>query len=529
MNASASAASSLHTSTRRGFAVKHDWLAAFRAEPPAERAVRRVHARDLADGGALVAAREPVLVDGCTEGWPAAARWATADALCAAHGALRFELAAGVEMSLAEYAAYASGAAADFPYYLFERRFRGERGALLADYALPGLFADDLLGLVPGSSMRFFIAGGARTGTCLHVDPLLTSAWNACLCGAKRWVLLPPGTPLAAGLAPAVATPCAWFTDAYPRLVEAAERGELRLLECVQRPGEIVFVPSGWWHGVLNLEWSVAVTHNFLHAAALPALWPQLKAQYPPFAMVLAECLGHSRPRALAELRRATPPAACPRAGAPPLPVRLPLAVLKGWLAERPRADELRALGAAGVRRLSLFHERLDAVARCLAGCGGRLQLTARPGAPGGDAMLPAALRESLEAHDIALHSPPVVLTPASECGEDACVGVRMDHGPAAEADLRRARAALAAWAAELERACGEGRRALSAAPTLACERELSAAAAVGESPRGCGCSGDCDSDDDNATALRRLKLRVAGDATSRDAGCHEELGALVR
>ena len=66
---------------------------------------------------------------------------------------------------------------------------------------------------------------------------------------------------------------CHWLYQRYHALPDASLRGGL---DFVQRPGETVYVPSGWRHAVVNLELSVAVTHNFVNAhnvhAALAAL-----------------------------------------------------------------------------------------------------------------------------------------------------------------------------------------------------------------------------------------------------------------
>lgn len=101
------------------------------------------------------------------------------------------------------------------------------------------------------------------------MDPNCTHAWNALVQGHKKWVMYPPATR-PPGVSPSpdggeVAQPISlmeWFLNFY----EYAQR-ECPPVEFVAKPGDVVFVPSGWWHCVLNLDHTVAVTQNYLAAS----------------------------------------------------------------------------------------------------------------------------------------------------------------------------------------------------------------------------------------------------------------------
>lgn len=113
----------------------------------------------------------------------------------------------------------------------------------------------------------------------MHIDPVETSAWNLMVEGRKRWVLLPPSARHIPGLewreedgAMVAMGAALWFRTAAK---EKKMRGALRLrgaVEVVQGPGELLFVPNGWWHTVINLETTVAYTENYVSMENLDAV-----------------------------------------------------------------------------------------------------------------------------------------------------------------------------------------------------------------------------------------------------------------
>jgi hypothetical protein len=138
---------------------------------------------------------------------------------------------------------------------------------------------------------RWLIIGPKKSGSVFHKDPNGTSAWNACIRGKKKWILFPPHMP-PPGVFPskdggAVETPVSvmeWFFNFYKRAqslmhqsgqergAKNEEEGGKRMMpmEGVVNEGELIYVPRGWWHCVLNLEDSIAITHNFCSARGLP-------------------------------------------------------------------------------------------------------------------------------------------------------------------------------------------------------------------------------------------------------------------
>jgi hypothetical protein len=111
----------------------------------------------------------------------------------------------------------------------------------------------------------------------------LTDGLTDGLPGCCRWVLFEPTIPkevVQPEDLPEDLNPFAWFGMVLPRLVQ---QGVPRI-ELIQEPGETIFVPGGWWHAVLNLTDTVAVTQNFCSSANFPAVWSDVSEKRPGLA-----------------------------------------------------------------------------------------------------------------------------------------------------------------------------------------------------------------------------------------------------
>ena len=237
---------------------------------------------------------KPCMITGLANEWVAKEKWSTKEEFCRHHGDVLFKLTEmcpgngmgkplPLRQTFNEYLSYAQDNDVDSPWYCFGDDFLEDRQALLKDVQLPSLFEDDMYTLKPSFRhyfpvYRYMVVGGKRTGAKVHVDPKYTSAFNTLLSGRKRWVLFPPSTPEEVlqiskdGEAAAV-----WWIDILPKLRLLSQSGELSLFECIQQPGDTIWVPSGWWHAVLNIDHAtIAYTQNSLPQYQLPQLWDRI-------------------------------------------------------------------------------------------------------------------------------------------------------------------------------------------------------------------------------------------------------------
>jgi hypothetical protein len=150
------------------------------------------------------------------------------------------------------------------PLYMFDKTILAAEAS-----ATGGALHDVVLNFIPDwvmggvgmagrhYSASFLTMGAAESGVQFHRH---NEGWNLLLAGAKRWFLFPPDR-MPTPHYPASYIPIRdWVDDHYPGLPQLGPSGATSgLAECVQRRGELLYVPEGWYHATVNLADTVAV------------------------------------------------------------------------------------------------------------------------------------------------------------------------------------------------------------------------------------------------------------------------------
>ncbi|KAL6899066.1 hypothetical protein ACP4OV_005724 [Aristida adscensionis] len=169
-------------------------------------------------------------------------------------------------------------------------------------YTTPSFFVDDWLNMYLDShpvhrdpdianhkneincaDYRFVYMGAKGTWTPLHADVFRSYSWSANVCGRKQWLFLPPSQSHRIFDRNMRISVSSLDDDVSEK--QFPEFNKTEWLQCIQQENEIIFVPSGWYHQVHNLDapkWedTLSINHNWFNAYNLHWVWNLLYEDY---------------------------------------------------------------------------------------------------------------------------------------------------------------------------------------------------------------------------------------------------------
>jgi hypothetical protein len=216
--------------------------------------------------------------------WPVYHQWSV-ETLLPKHGGTPFR-AEAVDWPFRTYVDYMKNNSDESPLYLFDKEFVSKMGLRVGPmdqepeiaYWPPPCFGEDFFSVLGNDrpDRQWLIIGPERSGSTFHKDPNATSAWNAVVRGSKYWIMFPSSSKLPP-------PPGVYVSDDQSEVTSPLSIAEWLLgfhaearrtqgcIEGICQEGEILHVPSGWWHLVVNLEPAIAITQNFIPRAHLTA------------------------------------------------------------------------------------------------------------------------------------------------------------------------------------------------------------------------------------------------------------------
>ncbi|ESO86531.1 hypothetical protein LOTGIDRAFT_128855, partial [Lottia gigantea] len=182
--------------------------------------------------------------------------------------------------------------------YLKDWHFRGDCPENKA-YETPVYFKSDWLneywdvrGGTDHDDYRFVYIGPKGSWQVLtpfHADVFRSYSWSANICGRKKWIFFAPGEEEKlrdkfGNLIYDVTQPI--NHEKYNLASQIQSRYEI-----IQEAGEVIFVPSGWHHQVINLEDTISINHNWLNGCCIENCWNFIKSSLLDVEKQISDCL----------------------------------------------------------------------------------------------------------------------------------------------------------------------------------------------------------------------------------------------
>lgn len=208
---------------------------------------------------------KPVIITDVVKKWEASSKW-TIDFFREKYGAVRTDgvrdrnIGTNISMTIRDYMDYLEADETEKSLYLIDFPLF-DHPELYEDCEVP-IYCDNLLEQLPEKLLNkygfhqyiFLFMGRKESSIGLHVDEFYTQAWLGVIYGRKRFILISPDQEKFV---------YGGKVNAFnPDLEKFPLYANAKPVEFILNPGEIIYIPSMWWHQAQNLDSTIALGFN---------------------------------------------------------------------------------------------------------------------------------------------------------------------------------------------------------------------------------------------------------------------------
>ena len=195
-----------------------------------------------------------------------------------------------ISMTLKEYLSYWRSSRQDANtnlYYLKDWHFVKQFPEVQL-YTTPEYFTSDWLNEYwqnQKDDYKFVYLGPKISWTPFHSDVFGSFSWSANVAGFKKWIFVEKGFE-----PDNVYDISEILPDVNDETFDCKIHNNIRYFEVIQGPGEVIFVPSGWYHQVLNLTDTLSINHNWFNGTNIQYVWFQLEHELSRVKKEISDC-----------------------------------------------------------------------------------------------------------------------------------------------------------------------------------------------------------------------------------------------